>query len=234
MNLALIIAGGTGNRTGFCIPKQFIQVDNIPVIVYTLKKYQNHPLIDAICVVSLNGWEQYVYNQAQLYKITKLKHITTGGKTGQDSIYNGLIELNKHYNTNDFVLIHDAVRPIIPDDIIDDAIVTAQKYGNAVSGLPVFEALVHKSGKTFTPHGMLYRAQAPQCFRLGHITQIHTLAKSRGITNSTTSATLMIEMGQPVFFSRGTNQNIKLTTSADFTIFQAILETSKNEYNFDI
>lgn len=233
MNLALIIAGGCGERMGCTPPKQFIKIAGHPVLAYTLKKFQDHHAIDAICVVALAGWESYVREIAETYNLTKLRHITTGGKTGQESIFNGLAELQKHYAPTDFVLIHDAVRPIIPDGIIDDAIKTATKYGNAVSATPCFEALTQNNGTEFITHQNLYRAQAPQCFELGKILDTHNRAQKQNITNSITSATLMMQMGEQIFFCRGSNKNIKLTTPEDFEIFQAILNNEPDEYNFN-
>lgn len=233
MNIALIIAGGSGERMGRNIPKQFIELGGYPVIAYTLNKFQEHPMIDAICVVALRGWERFVRDIATKYKFTKLRHITTGGKTGQESIYNGLCELQKYYQDNDFVLIHDAVRPIIPTTIIDDCINIAHKFGNAVSGTPCYEALVQQSGDGLVAHGTLRRVQAPQCFRMGELNMAHKIAQSRGINNSTTSATLMIELGRQIFWSAGSNQNIKLTTADDLEILRAIINWNADEYNLD-
>lgn len=233
MNIALIIAGGCGERMGFDTPKQFVCVGGHPVIAYTLNKFQEHPMIDAICVVALRGWEQFVRDIATKYNFTKLRHITTGGKTGQESIYNGLCELQKYYHDDDFVLIHDAVRPIIPTGIIDDCINIAHKFGNAVSGTPCYEAIGHKSGTQYIQHAELQRVQAPQCFKLGELIDAHKIAQSRGINNSTTSATLMIELGRQIFWSAGSNQNIKLTTADDLETLRAIINWNADEYNFD-
>ena len=144
MNVALIIAGGNGTRAGGNTPKQFVPVNGVPIIAYTLNKFQNHPSIDAICVVTLAGYQDHVRDICKRYNINKLKHITIGGASGQESIYNGLVELNKHYDKNDMVLIHDAVRPIIPGGIIDDVINTAKKYGNAISCEPCYEAIINR------------------------------------------------------------------------------------------
>ena len=232
MNLALIIAGGRGERLGTNPPKQFIQISGHPILAYTLKKFQDHPQIDVICVVVLSGWESYVHEIGEKYNFTKLKHITNGGNSGQESIYNGLIELRKHYTGDNFVIIHDAVRPIIPNGIIDDAIATAHKYGNAVSGTPCYEALIDASGNNITPHGELRRAQAPQCYQLDELINLHNMARAQNITQSTTSATLMIQMGKQIFWSQGSNKNIKITTPDDIEIFQAILNGGYDEYNF--
>ena len=233
MNVALIIAGGKGERMGFKIPKQFIPLCGHPVIAYTLTKYQNHPRIDTICVVALAGWESYVRSIADKYNISKLKHIATGGTSGQESIWNGLCELAKSYAGDCMVLVHDAVRPIIPNGIIDNAIDIATKYGNAVSGTPCCEAIIHTAKNTVIEHRELKRAQAPQCMRLGELVDIHKTALARGINNSTTTATLMIELGRQIYWSEGSNSNIKLTTTDDLETLRAIIGWNADEYNLD-
>lgn len=112
-NIALLIAGGSGNRMGQSIPKQFLTVNERPVIVYTLEAFQKHPEIDEIAVVCIEGWQAVLQAYANQFNITKLKYIVPGGKNGQDSIRNGVYELEKHHNADDIVLIHDAIRPMV-------------------------------------------------------------------------------------------------------------------------
>ncbi|MBO4493634.1 MAG: 2-C-methyl-D-erythritol 4-phosphate cytidylyltransferase, partial [Ruminococcus sp.] len=121
-NIGLLIAGGSGNRMHQDIPKQFITVYERPVIVYTLEAFQNHPEIDAIAVVCIEGWEQVLWAYAKQFNITKLKYVVPGGKNGQDSIRNGVYELEKHFSVDDLVLIHDAIRPMVSAEIISDCI----------------------------------------------------------------------------------------------------------------
>lgn len=130
-NIALLIAGGSGNRMGQSIPKQFLTVNERPVIVYTLEAFQKHPEIDEIAVVCIEGWQAVLQAYANQFNITKLKYIVPGGKNGQDSIRNGVYELEKHHNADDIVLIHDAIRPMVSADIISDCIrVTREKVNN--------------------------------------------------------------------------------------------------------
>ena len=119
MNIALIIAGGVGARMGQDIPKQFINVFDKPVVVYTMEAFQKHPNIDAIEVVCLEGWHEVLYAYAKQFGITKLENIVNGGENGQDSIRNGLLDIAKrHQDANDIVLVHDAIRPMLSQDII--------------------------------------------------------------------------------------------------------------------
>ena len=141
-NVALLIAGGSGNRMGQSIPKQFLTVNERPVIVYTLEAFQKHPEIDAIAVVCISGWETVLQAYANQFNITKLKYIIAGGKNGQDSIRNGVYELEKHFAPDDIVLIHDAIRPMVSADIISDCIRVTREKGNAITVIPCAEAML--------------------------------------------------------------------------------------------
>jgi len=233
-NIGLVIAGGSGNRMHQDIPKQFITVHERPVIVYTLEAFQNHPEIDAIAVVCIEGWEQVLWAYAKQFNITKLKYVVPGGKNGQDSIRNGVYELEKHYDKDDIVLIHDAIRPMVSAEIISDCINKTRKYGDAITVIPCAEAMMQtEDGMVSTgsyPRDNLKRTQTPQGFRLGKICDLHRRALEAGITNSVASCTLMIEMGEQVHFSAGSEKNIKLTTVEDIDIFKALLKAKRSDW----
>ena len=142
MNTALIIAGGSGNRMHQDIPKQFLTVNEKPVIIYTLEVFQRHPAVDEIVVVCIEGWEIILQNYAKEYNITKLKYIAPSGKSGQESIKNGLDELAKFYSREDIVLIHDAIRPMVSSEIISECINVTREKGNAVVCIPCQEAML--------------------------------------------------------------------------------------------
>ena len=230
-NIALIIAGGVGSRMQQAIPKQFMTVLDKPIIAYTMEKFEKHPTIDVIAVVCLSGWENILESYAKQYGITKLKHIAPSGSVGQESIKNGITELKKYYNDDDFVLVHDGNRPMLSNDIISDCIAVARKKGNAIACIPCQEAMLEtydsESSKASFPRENLKRTQTPHCFKLGDLIEAHRLAKEKGITNSVASCTLMIELGKEVFFSSGSEKNIKLTTQDDIDIFKALLRGDK-------
>ena len=234
MNIALIIAGGSGARMRQDIPKQFLTVNEKPVIVYTLEAFRNHPEIDSIAVVCLEGWEQVLWAYAKQFNISKLEYVIPGGDNGQSSIRNGVFELEKNSNPDDLVLIHDAIRPMVSADIISDNIRVAMKYGNAITVIPCAEAmLTTDNGEESTgsyPRDSLKRTQTPQAFHIGDICDIHRRAIEKGILNSVASCTLMIEMGEKVFFSFGSEKNIKLTTVEDIDIFKALLVAKRSEW----
>ena len=234
MNIALIIAGGAGNRMHQDIPKQFLTVNEKPVIVYTLEAFQNHPEIDSIAVVCIEGWDQVLWAYSRQFNITKLEYVVPGGANGQESIRNGVMELEKHFGQDDIVLIHDAIRPLVSAEIISDNIRVAKKNGNAITVIPCAEAMLQTEDGVVSagsyPRDRLKRTQTPQAFHIGKICDLHRRALAQGITNSVASCTLMIEMGEQVFFSAGSEKNIKLTTVEDIDIFKALLAAERSSW----
>lgn len=233
-NIGLIIAGGSGSRMRQNIPKQFLAVNDRPVIIYTLEAFQTHPEIDVIAVVCIEGWDQVLWAYACQFNISKLKYVIPGGENGQASIRNGVYELEKHYGSDDIVLIHDAIRPMVSAEIISDCIVKTKQYGCAIAALPCAEAMMQTedgiiSSGTY-PRENLKRTQTPQGFPLGRICSLHRRALEAGITNSVASCTLMIEMGEQVYFSVGSEKNIKLTTVEDIDIFRALLIARRSDW----
>lgn len=235
MNIALIIAGGVGARMGQDIPKQFINVYDKPVILYTLEAFQNHPEIDGIEVVCLDGWHDVLRAYAKQFGISKLENVVSGGKNGQDSIRNGLYDIAlRHEDDNDIVLIHDAIRPMLSSTIITDNIETCRKYGNAITVLPCNAAML----KTFDgiqsveqiSRDNLKETQTPQTFYLKEIVAAHKEALERGITNSVASCTMYIELGRKLYLAKGSEKNLKLTTTEDIEIFKALLNSKKDEW----
>lgn len=234
MNIAMIIAGGSGNRMHQDIPKQFLTVNEKPVIIYTLEVFQRHPAIDEIVVVCIEGWEQVLWAYVKQFNLTKVKSIVKGGNCGQNSIYRGLEEIEKIHAKEDIVLIHDAIRPMVSEEIISDCINKTIEYGSAIASIPCAEAMLvsenqENSNQIFN-RNHLKRTQTPQGFRMGKLLDIHRKALAQGITDSTASCTLMIEMGEEVHFSMGSEKNIKLTTVEDIDIFKALLLAKRAEW----
>lgn len=234
MIIALIIAGGSGVRMHQDIPKQFITVNERPVIVYTLEAFEKHPEIDAIAVVCIEAWEPVVWAYSKQFNITKLQYVIPGGKNGQDSIRNGVYELEKHFDKDDIVLIHDAIRPMVSAEIISDNIRVARIYGNAITVIPCAEAMMQTEDGVVSmgsyPRDRLKRTQTPQAFRIGDICDLHRRALEAGITDSVASCTLKVEMGEQVYFSEGSEKNIKLTTVEDIDIFKALLVAKRSDW----
>lgn len=234
-NIALIIAGGVGARMNQDIPKQFLNVYDKPIIIYTLEAFQKHPNIDAIEVVCLDGWHDILKAYAKQFGITKLENVVSGGINGQDSIRNGLFDLaSRHKDKDDIVLIHDAIRPMVSADIISDSIHVCRKYGNAITVIPCSAAMLKTYDSTTSaeqvPRDNLKSTQTPQTFFLNEIVEVHKEALEKGITNSVASCTLYIELGRTVYMSIGSEKNLKITTAEDIEIFMALLHAKKPEW----
>lgn len=232
-NIVLITAGGVGARMGQDIPKQFINVYDKPVIVYTLEAFQKHPSIDAIEVVCLDGWHDVLWAYAKQFGIAKLENIVSGGKNGQDSIRNGLYDIaSRHNGSDDIVLVHDAIRPMVSNDIISDNIRVCRQYGNAITVVPCTAAMLKTFDSLSTeeqvPRDNLKITQTPQAFFLQDIIAAHKEALKKGITNSVASCTMYIELGRKLYMSAGSEKNLKLTTAEDIEIFKALLNAKKD------
>ncbi len=227
MNIALIIAGGSGHRMKQEIPKQFLNVNDKPIIIYTLEAFQSHPDIDEIGVVCIDGWHEILGAYARQYKIDKLKWIVLGGENGQSSIRNGVFEAERRYELNDIILVHDAIRPMVSHEIISDCIIQCRQHGSAIVTTPCNTAVLRRSGNEqsneVVPREQLAMTQTPQAFPIGKLADAHRKALKQGITNSVASCTMMIELGENVHFSIGAETNIKLTTPDDLKIFRALL-----------
>lgn len=236
MNYALIIAGGSGNRMGQDIPKQFMHVDNCPIIVHTMKCFQQHPDINGIAVVCLKGWETVLQSYANQFMIDKLKWIFPGGATGMESIHNGIYGLKEAgCDDDDLVLVHDSVRPLLSQDIISSNIAVCQAYGYAITGIQCREAILESddgfSTETSIPRDKLIRTQTPQTFRLKNIIAAHEEAKEKGITNSVASCTLMAELGgRTMHIVPGSEKNIKVTTVEDLEMIKALMHVHKEDW----
>lgn len=236
MNIALIIAGGSGNRMGQDIPKQFMHIDDCPIIIHTMRCFQKHPDIDLISVVCLNGWETVLQAYANQFNIDKLKFIFPGGKTGMESIHNGIYGLKyAGCDDEDLILIHDSVRPLLSQEIISSNIAICKAYGYAVTGIKCREAIL-ESMDGFTsfvsiPRDKLIRTQTPQTFRLGNIINVHEEAKIKGILDSVASCTLVAEVGgKEMHIVPGSEKNIKITTVEDLEILKALMHTAKDNW----
>lgn len=234
MNIAVVIAAGVGHRTGQHVPKQFINVLDKPIIIYTLEKFQRSKNIDAIEVVCLRGWEETLKAYALQYGIAKLKWITLGGSSSQESIYAGLKSIENECNENDIVIIHDGIRPMVENEILDSCIDTCKKHGNGITALPVYEQIFKAyddiSAKEYIPRDSLRILQTPQAYRYKEIKAVYDEAFERkvGLQASAYANTLMTELGRTLYFSKGSTKNIKITTKDDIEIFKAMLR-KKND-----
>ena len=226
MNVAVVIAGGVGSRMGQEIPKQFINVYDKPVLIYTLEGFQRHPQIDAIEVVCIDGWHDVLWAYAKQFGIDKLKWVVQGGSTGQESIRNGIYNLEGICSDDDIVIIHDGIRPMIDDTVLTDVIAKCKKYGNAVTSMPYNEQIF------VIPRETLRRVSTPQAynFKLVDSKYHEAFEKEIGIYGSSYTNTMMVELGERLYFAAGSDKNIKLTTKDDLDTFKAYLKADKETW----
>jgi len=234
MNIALLTAAGSGTRMGQDIPKQFMTIDDCPVIIYTMLPFQKHPQIDVIAAVCLDGWERTLQAYANQYNISKLKYIFPGGNSNQQSIHNGLVGLkNEGYSDEDVILIQDGVRPLVSENIITNNINTCIKYGYAITGLKCKEVIMEFKPENETlgylaiPREKLVRTQTPHTYRLGVILEIHRKAQELHL-DMAASCELSAKVGiDDQHLVIGTEKNgLKLTNVEDIELFKALKHVS--------
>lgn len=234
MNVALIIAGGSGKRMGLNIPKQFVNIKGKPVIIYTLEAFEKLPQIDAIEVACIDGWQDTLKDYLKEFNITKVKWIVKGGKTGQESIRNGIFNLEGKVDLNDNLIIHDGVRPMLDEEIILDVIAKCNLYGNGISSMPYNEQIFIKDDEISTtkyiPRETLRRMVTPQAYKFDLIDRAYHEAfeKNIGISGSSYANTMMVELGHKLYFAAGSDKNIKLTTPDNLQIFEAMVDLDDN------
>lgn len=235
MNIAIIIAGGSGSRMGQAIPKQFINVYDKPILIYTLEGFEKHPQIDEIGVVCIKGWESALWAYAKQFNISKLKWIVEGGNSGQESIRNGVFHLEGRCKEDDVVIIHDGIRPLVDASVLTDVIGKCQQYGNGVTSLPYNEQifLIDNDISTikYIPRETLRRVSTPQAYQFGKLDKAYHTAfeKKIGIYGSSYTNTMMVELGERLYFAAGSDKNIKLTTQEDLEIFKAYIKSEQNK-----
>lgn len=234
MNVAIILAGGSGQRMQQEIPKQFINVNDKPVIIYTLEAFQKHPEIDAVLVVCIEGWQDVLRAYGLQNRITKLQWIIAGGNTGQESIRNGVEFLADKCGEEDIVVIHDGIRPLVDENVLSDVIVTCQMYGNGVTSMPyneqIFVKLDEETTRKYIPRETLRRVSTPQAYKYGKLQWAYKKAfeEKIGIYGSAYTNTMMVDLGETLHFARGSDKNIKLTTPEDLELFKALLRMKEN------
>ena len=229
MNIALIKAGGTGSRMKAGIPKQFICVQEKPIIVYTLEAFEQHPNIDRIVVVCLKGWHKVLWAYAKKYGITKLETVVDGGETSLRSIQAGVQEIRTRYSMEDTVLIHDGNRPLVSQDIISDVLARCDLYGSAVAAIPCADEVMEVDAEPmesdrFLDHKILYRIQTPDAYKLKTVCELFDHAGDEQLDKLGATNTLMIALGNVVHFAHGSEINIRLTTQEDILLCQSLLE----------
>lgn len=232
MNIALILAAGVDPRFQMNVPKQFVNIYNRPVIVYTLEAFQKHNEIDAIAVVCLNGWQEMVRAYAKQFNISKLKWVMTGGVDGQSSARIGVNALKEECQLGDIIVLHDAIRPFVSEEIITDSIRVCRQYGNGVAAVRTMDNIMRTedgiTGKESILRERIVRIQTPQAYRIDKLIELHDKAVERGIKGGMDTSVVASRLGEDIYFSKGSDLNLKINTVEDVEMFKALYKMQQS------
>lgn len=237
MNIAVIFAGGSGNRMHTkSRPKQFLELNGKPILIYTIELFDNHPEIDGIIVVCLETWIPFLEKMLRKFEINKVIKIVSGGASGQDSIYKGLCAAEEYaVGENPIVLIHDGVRPLITEEVITDNICKVKEMGSCITCVPAIETVImldKNKAMEIPKRDDTMIARAPQSFYLKDIINAHRKSRKEGITDFIDSCSMMRYYGHELGIVQGPMENIKITTPTDFFVFRAMVEVHENQQIF--
>ena len=239
MNIAAIFAGGSGVRMHTkSRPKQFLELNGKPIIIYTLELFDNHPEVDAIVVACIEAWIPFLKKMIRKFEINKVVGIVSGGNTGQDSIFNALVEAERIAGGKEAtVMIHDGVRPLITEQTISDNIKTVKDFGSCITCVPATETFVVEQGDgslEIPERANSLIARAPQSFALRDIISAHRRAIDEGRHDFIDSCTMMSHYGYQLKTIIGPMENIKITTPTDFFVLRAMVEVHENQQIFGL
>ena len=227
-NYVILLAGGVGKRMGGDIPKQFMEVEGKPIIVYSIDNFQRNPQIEKIVVVCVKDWIDHLRELIAKYNLTKVEWVVPGGDTGHDSIRNGVFFLKDKIEPSDFIVVHDAVRPILPQKAINEVLRVAHENGNASSSIICHPPIVYtedgKSGVTDVDREHVMLTASPQVYNYALALKCYEKAEQENKHNFTFTSSLLIHYGERVYFAKGTTSNIKVTKKEDLALFGALLK----------
>lgn len=233
MNSALILSAGTDARFEMNVPKQFVNVNNRPIIVYTMERFQEHPDIDEIVVICLDGWQEMVKAYAKQFHITKLNAVLAGGENAQQSTYYGLryMQEQRGMGQGDIVVIHDAIRPMVSEDLITKSIGMCRKCKMGVAAVRIMDAVIHtqngKSGFKSIDRNEIMKIQTPQAFDFEYLWQMHNRAISESKTGFWDNTGMLTGLQEEVYFSEGSDLNMKVNTAEDVAMFKALYKMNQ-------
>lgn len=226
MNIALLLAAGTDPTFQMDIPKQFVNVYNRPVIVYTMEAFQNHPQIDAVMVACLKGWEDMVEAYARQFQISKLRWVIRGGRNGQETSKLAVDRLMECCSAEDIIVIHDAIRPMVSADIISDSIDVCRRKGMGIAAVTSMDNVMMTddgvTGRLSISRYAFRRIQTPQTYFMGELQRAHAEALEKDITGENDTNNMISRLGRNVHFSKGSDLNLKINTVEDIAMFKAL------------
>lgn len=227
MNIALIVAAGSGTRMGVETPKQFLLVKDKPLLFYSIKTFETYSELDAIVLVTNPENIDLAKEICEEYSFKKVKSIVAGGKTRQDSVYNGLLEIKKFASDDDVILIHDAARPLVNHRIIYDNIKACLEFGAVDTVIQASDTIIKSSDGSDVDElplrKELYQGQTPQTFKLSIILEAHEYAREHHIPDVTDDVKLVHSLGKLVHIVEGSKLNFKVTTPEDLELLEALL-----------
>ena len=235
MNIAMILASGTGTRMGNTdCPKQFLPIYNKPLIVHTIEAFEMHDEVEYIIVVTNENYIDQVKVWCKQYDLGKVKQVVAGGSSRQISVYNGLKALKETgVNDDDVIIIHDGARPLISQTIISDNIKGCLEFDAVDTVIPASDTIIRSVDgeviKEIQKRSELFQGQTPQTFRYRIIKGAHDYAFEHNDTDTTDDCKLVIKMGIPVHLVNGSKQNFKITTFDDLMMLKALLKIGKSE-----
>lgn len=232
-NYVVILAGGTGSRVGCAMPKQFLIVNEKPIIVHSILNFQNNNDIEAILIVCISGWMDYLKAIVSEYNLTKVKWIIEGGETGYESTRNGILFLKDILEKDDFIIIHDAARPILPQKAIDEMLKVAYEKGNASLAIPCYETVIYTedqlSGNKQMDRNSIMRVQTPQAYKYGFLLSLYERAEKENKRDFVYANLVVINYGGTLYFSKGFTNNIKITTQEDIALCAALMKFKEED-----
>ena len=232
-HIAIILAGGVGSRMGAPQPKQFLEIKKKPVIVHTIQNFQDNENIDAVLIVCIKDWIPYLQSLVKQYGLTKVQWVIEGGNTCHDSTRNGVFFLKNILDNDDFCIIHDAARLILPQLAINQMLEIAHKKGNASLAIPCYETMLFTddqlSGIEELDRGRVMRIQTPQTYKFSQILSLYEKAEKDGLHDFVYADIVASHYGERVYFSKGFTNNIKLTRKEDISLCEALMEMPEDK-----
>ena len=244
MNIAVIFAGGSGSRMHTkSRPKQFLNLHGKPILIYTIELFEEHPLVDAVVCVCIEGWIPRLRAMLEKHDIRKVVDVVPGGATGQESIFRGLCAAEAYVRglsasgARHVVMIHDGVRPLIDEATITANIQKVEECGSCITCAPAIETVIIGESDCsidIPPRTNCMMARAPQSFWLDEILAAHRKSIDEGHTAFIDSCSMMHHYGYSLATVTGPMENIKITTPTDYYVMRAMIEVRENQQIFGI
>lgn len=235
MNTALILAGGVDKKFKMDIPKQFVNVNDRPIIVYTLESFQNHPEIDQIIITCVDGWQEMVRAYGKQFNISKLTEIISGGADTQQSTYFALNTLKEQMGAGDIVIIHDAIRPLVSEELITKSMQMCRKKGMGVAATCIMDTIMHsgngREGRQSLNRYDIMKVQTPQAFDFQLIWDLHNKAIDQNCIGAWDNSAMLTRMGELVYFSEGSDLNLRINTVEDVEMFRVLYQMKNHKGN---